>query len=218
MLPGNRFITPESQGGVLNNQLEIQNTSATQATVRVNDNYEIEGVTYREVSRTGFLFSSSLFNQLDLVWSHAGSGNSLFGAKFQFNGASRSEKGTGHKFAIGALFGGNKYETDDKSVEFELGGQEYLVLYGYRFSEMVLLYSNFSYATYHFDGVVHSSVPEVNGLKPKIDNTLRGLYIGTEITYLAVSFKLECGYQQIISTDTEDLSHFITGFGLGLSW
>lgn len=219
ILPGNRFMTPESQGGAFQSQFEFLQASANQLTADVSQASVTDGVTYQVVRRSGFLFSTAFLDQLDLFWSHTGSANSLLGAKFQFFGASRTAKGTGHKMAISAAFGGNEHETDgtDK-VEFELTGQEFQLLYGYRFSELMMAYSNLSYARYSFLGSVSSSDPQINGLKPEYESKLISLYGGLELTVSAFFAKLELGYQQIKTTYTKDKAHFIAGYSVGVSW
>jgi hypothetical protein len=216
VLPGNRFVTPETQGGALHGQFEAQKTSANQLAAKLDSNDLVDGVEVTETSRNGFLVSTSFFNSFDFLLSHTGSGNALLGGKFQILGASRTEKGAGQKLAIVAAFGGNRYETDDKSVEFNLTGKEYMVLYGYRFNEFVLLYSNFSYSSYNFDGSIKSG--RGAGQSPNFTTVMNGLYAGAELSYGAVFFKAESGYQQLKTTDTADFTHTITGFSIGLSW
>lgn len=212
-------MTPESQGGALRGQFEFQQTSANQLTADLSNGSIEDGVNYKVIARSGFLYSTSLFDQFDLFWSHTGSGNSLLGAKFQFLGASRTGNGAGHKMAFSAAFGANDYETQGStSVEFTLGGKEYQLLYGYRFGEMVLAYSNLSYSTYNFAGTVKSSDSTINGLKPEYATTIMALYGGLEIDLGAFFGKLECGYQQLQTTDTKDETHFIYGYSVGVSW
>lgn len=219
LIPGNRFMTPESQGGIFNGQFEFMQTSANQLTADLSNGSISNGVSHQVISRSGFLFSSSLLEQLDLFWTHTGGGNSLIGGKFQFLGTSRSGKGTGHKMAFSAAFGGNDYETDGSpTVEFELTGNEVQLLYGYRFSEMLLAYSTFSYATYNFEGEVTSSDPVIDGLEPKYETKVRGLYGGIEGNFGAIFAKLECGYQQLMTSDTKDIAHFIYGYSIGVNW
>lgn len=219
ILPGNRFMTPESQGGSFESQFEFQQASANQLTADVSQGSVTDGVTYQIVRRSGFSLSTAFLDQLDLFWNHTGSANSMLGAKFQFLGASRTAKGTGHKMAISAAFGGNEHETDgENKVEFELSGQEFQLLYGYRFSELVMAYSNLSYARYSFLGSVSSTDPVLNGLKPEYESKLMSLYGGVELTVSSFFGKLECGYQRIKTTYTKDESHFIAGYSLGVSW
>jgi hypothetical protein len=121
--------------------------------------------------------------------------------------------------AIAGAFGGNEHETDGSNkVEFELTGQEYNIMYGYRFNEYALLYSNFSYSRYNFSGKISSNIPSLNGLKPTFETTTKALYLGTELSYSSFFAKLESGYQHLVTTDTKDKGHFLYGFSVGLSW
>lgn len=219
ILPGNRFLTPESQGGAFNGQMEFQQTRANQLAADVSGGTVEDGVTTDVVNRSGFLLSTSFSEKFDFFWSHTGGGNSLLGGKFQLLGGSRSSNSVGHKLAIGAGFGGNEHETDeDPSVEFELSGQEYLLLYGYRFGPSVLAYSTFSYSRFHFDGTISSRQSSINGLKPNYESKLMSLYGGVELSAGALFGKLECGYQQIKTTETKDKSSLVLGYSVGLSW
>lgn len=218
LIPGNRFITPESQGGAFKGQFEFQQVGATQLTVNTSEGSVDNGVLYSETARSGFLFSNSLFNQFDLVWSHTGGANSMLGGKFQFLGAPRSGKGSGHKASLGILFGGNEHETDDEAVEFELTGREYLLLYGYRLSENVFPYASFSYASYSFSGKIRSRDPDLNGLEPEFVTMSRALSGGVELSFEAFFAKLEATYQQLQTDDTKDKDRFIIGYSLGFSW
>lgn len=215
MLPGNRFITPESQGEAFRGQVEVQKTTGNELTLDYEGN-SLEGVNYKEVSRTGFLLSNSLFNQFDLVWSHTAGANSMIGGKFQFLGGSRVSKEVGHKLALAALIGSNEHETDDKQVEFTLGGQEYLVLYGYRFVEALMAYSSISQATYNFDGEITSGA--LSGQRPRIDSRVISVSGGIEASMNPVFAKLELTYQSINSDKTKGYSHYITGLAIGLEW
>ena len=217
IVPGNRYITPESQGDAFRGQVEFQQSGANQLEINTPDGNTIDGVNYKDVSRTGFLLSNSLFNQFDVVWSHTGGGNSLLGGKFQFLGAPRSGKGTGHKAGLAVLFGGNEHETDDESVEFELTGREYLFLYGYRMSENLFPYVSFSYATYNFSGKINSN-NGLDGQKPEFLTTSRGLNGGIEFAFEAFFAKLEATYQQLMTDDTKDKERFTFGYSLGFSW
>lgn len=218
VVPGNRFITPESQGGALRGQFEFQNTQAHQMTIDTSQGTIDEGVTYEEIPRTGYLLSSSLFENLDLIWSHTGSANSMLGAKLQFLGASRTGNATGHKMALAGLFGSNKHETEDKAVEFILGGQELLLLYGYRITENFLPYISFSYSKYNFEGQISSAGSPVNGAEPSIETTIKAMNGGVEFNYELLFAKIECSYQQIASTDTKEKEGFLVGYSFGLNW
>jgi hypothetical protein len=219
ILPGNRFMTPESQGGALRGQFEFQQTTANQLTADLSNGSIEEGVTTAVIPRAGFLYSTSLLDQFDFFWTHTGGGNSLFGGKYQFLGASRTGNGTGHKMAISAAIGANQHKIEGPTtVEFELGGREFQFLYGYRFSEMILAYTNLSYASYNFAGEVTSSDSTINGLEPKYETRIVGLYGGLEMIFGMFFGKLECGYQQLQTTDTKDESHFIYGYSVGVNW
>lgn len=220
IIPGNRFVTPESQGGAFESSFEFQQTDAQQLTADVSNGTVKDGVLYSPVDRSGFLFQTSFVEQIDFLWNHTGSGNSMFGLKFQVLGASRLAKGTGHKAAIGAAFGGNEHETKgSNSVLFNLQGQEFLFMYGYRFSEFLLLYSNLVHSRYNFEGEISSSDPAIDGLKPSYETKTTALLGGTEITiferFLA---KLEAGYQQLQTTDTKDEMAFLVGYSIGFTW
>ena len=77
MLPGNRFLTPETQGEAFRGQIEIQKTTGNEVSIDTRNNSLEEGVLYSEVSRTGFIYSNSIFNQFDLFWSHVAGANSM---------------------------------------------------------------------------------------------------------------------------------------------
>ena len=217
MLPGNRFLTPESQGEAFRGQVEVQKTTGNELSIDTRNNSIDDGVLYSEVSRTGFLLSNSLFDKLDLYWSHTAGANSMLGGKFQFMGGSRVAKATGHKLAIAAAIGSNEHETDDGVVEFTLGGQEYLILYGYRFVEEFLLYSSLSQGNYQFDGEINRSGP-LDGLQPKINSRVMSLSGGMEASVNPVFAKLEFTYQSIDSDKTKAYTHFITGLSIGFAW
>ena len=218
IVPGNRFLTPESQGEAFRGQFEFQQTKGNQLTVNTSSGNADEGVLYSDISRAGFLYSTSLFDQFDFFWSHTGSANSMLGGKFQFLGSSRTTKGAGHKMSIALAFGGNEHETEDKSVEFELSGKEVMLLYGYRFNEFVLPYASFSYAVYDFKGKVYSSDPVLNGLEPNMSTTAMSANGGIEVSMDPFFAKLEASYQQLQTNDTKDKTNFSFGYSLGLSW
>ncbi len=218
IIASNRFITPEVQGGAFHGQVELQQTSANQLTLDTSNGTVDEGVIYQDVNRSGFLFSSSLFSKLDVVWSHAGGGNSMLGAKFQIVGDPRIAKSSGHKASLGALLGGNEHETDDKTVEFDLTGREYLLTYGYRFTENVMPYTSVSLATYNFMGKVRSSSTALNGLEPNLITSSRAFSGGVELSYEAWFFKIEGTYQQLKTEDTKDRERFAIGYALGFTF
>lgn len=218
VLPGNRFITPESQGGVFRGQFELQQTKANQLTIDTTNSSVNDGVIYSDLNRVGFLYSTSLMESFDFFWSHTGNANSMLGGKLQLLGGSRSAKAVGNKLAIGAAFGGNEHETEDKKVEFELSGQELLLIYGYRFSENVLAYSSYSYATYHFTGVLNSSVVALNGAKPDYRTRVQSLSLGTELALEILILKLEGTYQQLRTDKTRDKENLSIGYSVGFQW
>lgn len=218
LIPGNRFITPESQGEAFRGQIEFQQTGANQLTIDTKDGTVDNGVIYKDVSRSGFLFSNSLFDSFDILWSHTGGANSMIGGKFQFLGGSRISNSTGHKASLGLLFGGNEHETDDESVEFKLTGREYLFLYGFRINGNIFPYAGISFATYNFMGRISSSNPVFNGLEPDLITTSRSLNSGVEFSFESFFAKVEATYQQLQTTDTKDRERFLVGYSVGYSW
>lgn len=216
IIPGNRFITPESQGGIFHGQVEIQQTSANQLTIDTRNDSIHDGVLYDQKTRTGFLISDSIFDNFDFIWSHTGSANSLLGGKLQVLGDPRLAKTAGHKMSMVALFGGNEHETDDRSVEFDLAGQEILLIYGYRFTENVLPYLSFSRAAYDFSGKIKKG--PLNGQEPHLRTTSNALNVGVEFAHLAFFAKFETTYQQLTTTDTKGRDKFMFGYSVGYSW
>jgi hypothetical protein len=217
ILPGNRFISPETQGGALNGQFELAQASANQLLINTNQGTVDNGVVYTEVVRTGFLFANSIFEKLDFVWSHTGGGNSLVGIKFQPIGVSKLAKGAGHKFSVGVMSGGNEHETSDQTIEFKLSGTEFFAVYGFRVNENVLPYAGLSRSSYTFDGTIHTS-NILNGLEPSFSSSINTLTGGIELTYEAFVIKFETGYQQISTTDTKDMSRYLFGYSMGFNW
>lgn len=217
LLPGNRFMTPETNGGALKGQVELQQTSATQLALNIPEN-EVEGVVYETIARSGFMYSNSFFDSLDLYWSHVASANSLLGGKLQVLGGSKASKAVGHKLALAAGFGANEHESDDGAVEFKLGGNELYLLYGYRFTDIILVYSSLSRALYQFDGIYQGSIPALQGLRPKIKTSITGANGGVELSFGPFVGKLEATYQELSSTDTKKLAQFHYGWTLGYSW
>lgn len=217
IVPGNRFITPETQGGAFKGAIEFQQAGATQLTVDTSQGSVEDGVNYAETTRSGFQFNNSIFESFDFVWAHTGSANSMLGAKLQVMGASRDANGAGHKLSIAALFGGNEHETDDESVEFELGGKEFLIIYGYRINESILPYLGISLASYDFVGKINASGP-LNGAEPKLTTSAKGLNLGTEFSMNAFFAKVEATYQTLATTDTKDKDRFMFGYSVGFSW
>lgn len=216
MIPGNRFISPETQGGFFRGQIEFQQTGASQLMINTENGSVSDGVLYEAVSRAGFLFSSSLLDQFDFVWSHTGGGNSLIGGKFQFLGGGRTTNSTGHKASLGVLFGANEHETEDRSVEFSLSGREYFALYGYRLSPNIFPYLGLSYATHTFEGKISKGV--LASLEPNYISTSRAVSGGIELSFDAFFAKLEASYQQLMTEKTKDRENVMLGYSLGLSW
>jgi hypothetical protein len=211
-------MTPESQGGAFNSSIELHQSAANQLTADVSNGSVKDGVTQTITKRTGFEVQTSLMDQLDLFWTHTGGGNSLLGGKFQFAGTSKTAGGAGHKMALSLAMGGNKHETETKSVEFELTGQEYQLLYGYRINEYFLFYSNLAYSRYNFAAEIHSKNPFINGLKPEYETTVYSLYGGMEVSLGFFFVKLESGYQQMMTTYTDVQNNFIFGYAMGVTF
>lgn len=218
IVPSNRFITPEAQGVAFSGQFEFQQTKANQLMVNTSAGNADEGVFYSDINRAGFLLSTSLFDQFDFYWSHAGTANSMLGGKYQFIGAPRTAKGAGHKMSLAVAFGGNEHETEDETIEFELSGKEVLLLYGYRINEHILPYTSFSYAAYDFTAKIKSSNPVLNGLEPDISTTVMSLSGGFEFTLEMFFAKLEATYQQLTTENSKDRSNLAIGYSIGLSW
>lgn len=218
ILPANRFITPETNGGILKGQVELQQASASQVTVDTTKGTINDGVLYENVTRTGFMYSTSIFDQFDLYWSHIASANSMLGAKVQFLGGSKTSKAVGHKLAFAAAFGANEHETEDEQVEFTLGGRELMLLYGYRFGEYVLAYTNLSHAQYNFDGKIQGTGTALDGQSPKFENTLLSLSLGAQFDFGPFLAKLEGTYQQLDADDTKQRAITVFGWSLGYSW
>ncbi len=212
-------MTPESQGGFLESQFEVQQSSATGVNIDGSSGSLDDGLIYRSDKRASYLFSTSLIDMVDFYWSHTGSANSLLGAKIQFFGGSRISKSAGHKLAFTAAAGGNEHELKgDPKIEFKLAGSDFSLIHGYRFNEFFLLYDSLSYSRYKFDGKVSSSNPLFNGTKPGYASTLVGAYIGTELSFGPFFGKLECGYQMIKSQSTKNRMASLIGYSLGFSW
>lgn len=213
------MMTPETQGGLLNSSFEFQQVTANQLSGDVTQGNVDEGVIYSQANRAGYLFAMSFLEPIDVFLTHTGGGNTLFGMKYQFMGVSKIAKGAGHKMAISAAFGGNEHEIDGKNgAEFTLGGKEFQLLYGHRFTEFWMAYANLAYSTYSFDGVLKSTDPTLNGLKPSYETNIIALYGGFEVNLAYVFAKLEGGYQQLRTTDTKPKTNFVFGYSIGLTW
>lgn len=219
IIPGNRFMTPETQGGSLESSAEFQQSQANQLTSDVRNGSVKDGVLNSVIKRSGFLFATSWIEQIDVFWNHTGAGNSLIGGKYQFFGASRIAKGAGHKMAISLAIGGNQHETDGSNrVRFELTGKEVQLLYGYRVNEYFLAYSNLAYGKYDFAGTITSNDPSLNGLKPAYTTQTLSLYGGSELTLGPFFGKAELGYQLLQTTYTKNVMNFVAGYSLGFNW
>lgn len=218
MVPSNRFLTPETQGGAFRGQFELQHTQAHQLTLMTDNSRVDEGVTYKTIPRTGYSLSSSVFDAIDFVWSHVAGANSLAGAKVQFLGASRTAKGAGHKLGAVVLFGGNEHETDDEAVKFRLDGTELMLMYGYRLSENILPYASLGRSSYKFAGSISSPNPLLNGQEPNLETSVNSLNGGVELSWEAFLGKFECSYQQIKTSDTKEKTALSYGLSFGLSW
>lgn len=214
LIAGNRFLTPETHGGNLRTQIEIQSGSANQLTVKSTGS----GVNTVPTSRTGYLFETSFFESFDFFWAHTGGANSMVGGKFQFLGGSRAS-GTGHKMSIAAGFGGNEHEIDgEPTINFEMTGREILLLYGYRISEYILLYASASKAVYNFEATIKSSNSTLNGLKPSNATDVMGFYGGTELNLSSFLSKIECGYQKLDTTASKVYTNAFCGYSVGYHW
>lgn len=219
ILPGNRFITPETQGGLFESQFEVQQTSATRLNIDGSSGSLDDGVIYNKSKRTGYLFSTSLLDMVDFYWSHAGSANSMLGAKVQLLGGSRLSKSAGHKFALSAAFGGNEHElSGDPKIKFKLAGNDVALIHGYRFNEFFMIYDSLSYSRYKFDGKVSSSNPTFNGGRPGYATKLYGAHLGTELSFGPLFGKLEYGYQMIDTNSTKKRMASVFGYSVGFSW
>ena len=218
ILPGNRFMTPETQGEVLRGQFEIQQGSANILSINTKNSSVEDGVLYRDIQRTSYQYSNSLFDPFDIFLAHTGSSNTVFGGKFQFLGGSRVSKSAGHKASFSAGIGENKHTTENKAVKFNLRAQENFLIYGYRFSEFVMPYGNVSYSKYRFDGKISHSNPSLNGTRPGYETIIVAGSVGVELSYAALVSKLECTYQQLDTNKTKEHNRFIFGYSLGVAW
>jgi len=219
IVPQTRFITPETQGDVFRGQVEFQQPKASLLTFDTSNGSTKDGVLASDIKRTGYLISTSLLDRMDLIWSHVGGANSMLGAKFQLLGGSRVQKAAGHKVSVAFLFGGNDYETDDRSVDFTLSAHEMMALYGYRFSEFLLLYSSLSIAKYQFDGTLNkSSDPALVGADLNSVSSTRGFQFGTEASFEQFFAKLELSYQFLSSSQTKKRTISGFGYSVGMSW
>jgi hypothetical protein len=216
VLPGNRFMTPETNGGFLRGQVELQQTNANQLRAKTAQGTVNQGVAYSDLARTSYLVSSSFFEQVDLFWAHTGAANSLAGVKVQLLGTPRVNNGIGHKLALSAALGENAHEPEDKSIDFTLGGREFGLLYGYRINPTLLPYSSLMYSSYNFEGDIKKGANA--GLKPEYGTTILAANLGLQIDFQLLFGKLECTYQKLATDNTKDRGRFIFGYSIGLSW
>jgi hypothetical protein len=220
ILPGNRFMTPETQGGIFKVQADYQLTQGNQLLVKPTSSLAIdEGVNNSQIYRSAYFLGTSLFQSFDLYWSHIGAGNSLFGLKWQILGTSREAKGAGHKLALSYAFGGNQHEEDTlPGVKFNLSGQELMLLYGYRISDWFLPYSSLTYSIYDLEGTVRSSSMALNGRKLDYQSTLMGAYVGAEFLLMSLVLKIEYGYQQLAVSKSPEFTQAVYGYSIGYIW
>lgn len=218
IVPGNRFMTPETLGDSFRGQFDFQQTSANQLVVDTSSGDVDNGVLYSDISRSSFFYANSFFDQFDLYWSHLGGSNSIIGGKFQFYGESRARLTTGHKFSMALGFGGNEHETEDKTVEFNLSTSEILALYGFRMNPFFMPYGSFSFSQYDFKGKLKVADPALNGLKPHFKTKIYSLSGGVEVSYYALIIKIESTFQQLETTKTKDKNRLIFGYSVGLNW
>jgi hypothetical protein len=220
VIPGNRFISPESVGGVLKVQAEIQQNSSKVAAIDVSDGNTNNKLQYNDKIRTGYFFGASLFEQLDFLWYQTASSVSFVGARIQVIGGSKASNSAGHKLSITAALGGNDHEIDssDPKIDFTMKGQDYSLIHGYRFSENFMIYESLSQTNITFDGKLKSNNPLFNALEVNYKTTLYGLFVGGEFSFNSFMAKLECGYQIIKSTHTPDKEGVMFGYALGYNF
>jgi len=213
ILPSQRFLSPETQGGGFKTSIELHKTTAHEAKLAGGDN-GIEGVSYQDISRSGYQFSSGVFDQFDLVWSHIASGNSLIGGKYQAIGGDRGGNGTKLSFAY--LVGGNTHESDKKDIEFTLNAQEFWGLYGLRINQFFMPYASLGYGKYNYRAKVKKGF--FSGERPRIRSDIYFLMAGGEFNIQGFIFKIETGLQVLETSKTNDKWAYSTGFSLGYGW
>lgn len=221
VVPGNRFMTPESQGGVFRGQFELQSTSGQVAKLKTDNERVGQGVEYERIPRTGYQFSTSFFDPFDFVWAHTASSTSMVGGKLQLLGTSRTGNATGHKFSVAYLAGGNRHSTRSKSVQLRADSHEFLLIYGYRISDLLLTYFSFSRANYTYKiqlGPPAYPTPPLAGAIDEVKSIVDSLNLGGELNYQIFFAKAECSYQKIDSTETPVKNALTFGFAGGLSW
>lgn len=218
IIPGNRFMTPETNGGMFKGQIELQQANANQLTINTTNGSVEDGVFYQNVTRTGFMYATSFFDNFDLFWSHVGGGNSLLGVKFQIIGEPKAQNSVGHRLSLSAGFGGNEHETDDGAVDFKLEGNEFGLLYGYRINEMVLPYVSLFKSKYTFSGKIVGGPSSLRGLEPRLDTNILAFNAGFEFTVKAIVAKFEGSYQQLDTTETKKRTQMLFGWTIGYAW
>lgn len=220
VIPGNRFISPESVGGVLKIQTEIQQNSSKVASIDVSGGRTDNKLTYNDKIRTGYFFGASIFEQMDFLWYQTASSVAFMGARIQFVGGSKASKTAGHKLSLTAALGGNEHEIDgsDPKIKFKMNGQDYSLIHGYRFTENIMIYESLSQTNINFDGKIKSRDFLFNGLEVGYKTTLYGLFVGGEFSYNSFMAKLECGYQIIKSTHTPDKEGVMFGYAVGYNF
>jgi hypothetical protein len=218
VVPTNRFITPETQGGFFRGQFEVQYTQGQEFIPKLNTGNLKAGADKRRIPRTGLLLSNSFADSFDLIWSHMGGSTSMIGGKVQFLGGSRSSNTTGNKLGLAFLLGGNEHQTPYKTEVRTLNSQEILVLYGYRLDAIFMPYASLSMATYKYQSELSFPSPELFGKTFKSTTAIKGLNIGTEADWQVFFVKLELSYQQMTTSNTSKETVFSYGFSGGLNW
>lgn len=220
VLPGNRFISPESVGGGLKVQAEIQQEAAKLATLDVSGGQTNNRLQYSDQTRMGYFFGISLFEQMDFIWYQAASSVSFIGTRIQLIGGSKTSRTAGHKLSITAAIGGNEHEIDsgDPKIEFDMAGQDFSIIHGYRINEYVMFYDTLSLTNISFDGTLKSKDPLFDGLEVNSSVKMMGVYAGIELSYNQLMAKLECGYQSIEAKHTPNRSGVRIGYAFGYNF
>lgn len=214
ILPAQRFLGPEVQGGGLRSSIEMSTSNAHLG--KLQGTFDgIKGVSYEEIQRTGYHFATGLFDSFDFIWSHIASGNSLVGAKFQALGSPRGA-GDGAKLSFAYFVGGNEHEPSEKDIQFKLNAQEFWAIYGYRLNPMFMPYVSAGFSKYNYKAQVKTG--DFQGEKPRIRSDIYSLMLGGELNFEAIFLRLETGMQLLESTKTKDKWTHRTGLSLGYSW
>jgi len=219
IIPGNRFYTPETQGGALKGAVEYSSSTATQLIIDDRNASVEEGLISEKIGRNGTMLSLSVMDPIDLIWTRVNAGSSLLGAKLQFLGTPRSAKAVGHEVAFVGLFGSNKYETDDETIKFTLDVQEYSLVYGYRVTENILPYASITISTYQYDvNLLKGPINGVGTSDPSYTSKVKALNLGSEFSFNMLFVKPELTYQLISTTDSATKTNAIVGVAFGVSW